>query len=185
MARALFLFVALASSVSAAEPTLYELLDVAQDATTQQIRSAYRKKALELHPDKSAGAQRWADTTEKFIKVSEAYETLRCAVPHGPLPLTQSLDLPASTRGQQQLVHSNRQNPGRGFDVGTIGVATAPLRPLPLILSIPVPRTATSESGENTTPSSKPASGLDSAGALAAVAGRRCRPRRASHSSSR
>ena len=56
--------------------TLYETLGVDPGATPAQIRSAYRKLALALHPDKTRGESGWADSTARFIKVSEAYETL-------------------------------------------------------------------------------------------------------------
>lgn len=55
----------------------YETLGVAQDATPEQIKSAYRKKAMKYHPDnnKDEGA------VEKFREVQEAYETL-CPKPN-------------------------------------------------------------------------------------------------------
>lgn len=49
----------------------YELLGVSRDATTEEIRRAYRKKARELHPD-TAGAA----SEEDFKNVSMAYEVL-------------------------------------------------------------------------------------------------------------
>ena len=60
----------------AEEQTLYEILGVDEKASPAQIRSAYRKLALSLHPDKTGGEAGWSDTTARFIKVSEAYETL-------------------------------------------------------------------------------------------------------------
>ncbi|KAJ2269903.1 hypothetical protein J3F81_004119, partial [Coemansia sp. RSA 371] len=35
-------------------PDLYELLEVARDATDDDLRKAYRKRALRTHPDKWA-----------------------------------------------------------------------------------------------------------------------------------
>ena len=52
--------------------SLYDVLGVTQTATPSEIRSAYRKLALKLHPDK----EQTADSTERFIKVSEAYAIL-------------------------------------------------------------------------------------------------------------
>lgn len=50
----------------------YETLGVSKNATEQEIKSAYRKLALQYHPDrnKTAGA------TEKFKEVTQAYEIL-------------------------------------------------------------------------------------------------------------
>ncbi|AIN96837.1 hypothetical protein LPMP_151150 [Leishmania panamensis] len=55
------------------ETGLYDELGISPDATEQQIRSAYRSKALQYHPDKNNGDLAAA---EKFKKVSEAYEIL-------------------------------------------------------------------------------------------------------------
>uniref|UniRef100_A0A7S0NVU5 J domain-containing protein n=1 Tax=Calcidiscus leptoporus TaxID=127549 RepID=A0A7S0NVU5_9EUKA len=74
LARLIVLF-AVVSGVQA-EDTLYDILQIGHDATTSQIRNAYRKLALKLHPDKTGGAKGWADSTAQFIKVSESYATL-------------------------------------------------------------------------------------------------------------
>lgn len=49
----------------------YEILGVERNASAEEIRRAYRKKAREFHPD-IAGA----DSEEKFKEVSAAYEVL-------------------------------------------------------------------------------------------------------------
>ncbi|KAI9643460.1 hypothetical protein NHQ30_008079 [Ciborinia camelliae] len=52
----------------------YELLGVERQATDDEIKKAYRKKALELHPDRNYGNVETA--TAKFAEVQSAYEVL-------------------------------------------------------------------------------------------------------------
>ena len=52
----------------------YELLGVGRDASPEDIKKAYRKKAVQFHPDKHKGDKAME---EKFKEVSEAYEALK------------------------------------------------------------------------------------------------------------
>lgn len=52
----------------------YELLGIQRQATEEEIKKAYRKKALELHPDRNYGNEEAATTT--FAEVQTAYEIL-------------------------------------------------------------------------------------------------------------
>ena len=51
----------------------YEVLGVGKDASADQIKSAYRKKAVKYHPDKNKGDKAAED---KFKEASEAYHVL-------------------------------------------------------------------------------------------------------------
>lgn len=71
----LLLLVPSFSTATAREETLYDILKLKRGATAKEIRSAYHRLALELHPDKSGGGKD-ASRTERFIRVSEAYSVL-------------------------------------------------------------------------------------------------------------
>lgn len=51
----------------------YEVLGVQRTASAQELKSAFRKVALQYHPDRNPGDK---DAEEKFKEASEAYEVL-------------------------------------------------------------------------------------------------------------
>lgn len=51
----------------------YEVLEVPKTATADEIKKAYRKKAIQYHPDKNPGDK---EAEEKFKEAAEAYQVL-------------------------------------------------------------------------------------------------------------
>ncbi len=51
----------------------YEVLGVSKNATAEEIKKAYRQKAIQFHPDKNPGNK---EAEEKFKEAAEAYEIL-------------------------------------------------------------------------------------------------------------
>jgi molecular chaperone DnaJ len=51
----------------------YDVLGVGRDADVSQVKRAYRKAALQFHPDRNPGD---ADAEERFKEAAEAFEVL-------------------------------------------------------------------------------------------------------------
>lgn len=58
----------------------YKILNLPPGASKENIKKAYRKKALELHPDRNKSS----DAHEKFVELTIAYESLINGVPAKP-----------------------------------------------------------------------------------------------------
>lgn len=77
MCRSLLVFV-MTETVQPMESTadalsLYEVLGCSKQASSSELKTAYRKLALQLHPDKNMGDRKAA---ERFQAVSRAYDVL-------------------------------------------------------------------------------------------------------------
>jgi len=52
----------------------YSLLGIPRDASDDDLKKAYRKLAMQYHPDRNAGSK---DSEERFKEITEAYDVLR------------------------------------------------------------------------------------------------------------
>src|SRR3954462_13276330 len=52
----------------------YAVLEIARDASDDDVKQAYRKLAMRYHPDRNNGS---AEAEEKFKQITEAYDVLR------------------------------------------------------------------------------------------------------------
>ncbi len=59
--------------MTASKRDYYEVLGIAREATTEEIKRAYRRMALKYHPDKNPDDK---DAERKFKECAEAYEVL-------------------------------------------------------------------------------------------------------------
>ena len=59
----------------------HAVLGVANDATPDQIKAAYRKLAMKHHPDRNGGSD---DAAKKFQEIQSAYDMLRSDKPKAP-----------------------------------------------------------------------------------------------------
>lgn len=55
-------------------PSLYKVLGCSKDASSSELKRAYRKLALQLHPDKNPNDQN--EAAARFQEVSRAYDVL-------------------------------------------------------------------------------------------------------------
>jgi molecular chaperone DnaJ len=57
-----------------AKQDYYDLLGVSKNATADELKKAYRKLAMKLHPDKNPGDK---ESEKKFKEINEAYDVLK------------------------------------------------------------------------------------------------------------
>ena len=59
--------------ITMAKRDYYEVLGVSKSASADEIKKAYRKVAMQYHPDRNPGDK---SAEEKFKEAAEAYEVL-------------------------------------------------------------------------------------------------------------
>ena len=52
----------------------YSILNVSDDASQEEVKHAFRKLAMQYHPDRNLGNEKWAE--ERFKEINEAYAVL-------------------------------------------------------------------------------------------------------------
>ena len=82
----------------------YAILGVERDASSSEIRKAYRALALKWHPDKHPPEGR-GEAERRFVQISAAYEVLSDVQQRS-----------AYDRGGSDLVHRSAGHPFNGFD---------------------------------------------------------------------
>ncbi len=89
-----------------AKKDFYELLGVARNASAEDIKKAYRKLAMQYHPDRNPGDK---SAEQTFKAVSEAYEVLKDD---------------QKRAAYDRFGHAAFENGGRGGGPGDFGFAT-------------------------------------------------------------
>lgn len=89
---------------------LYEVLEIGPAATAKEIKKAYRKLAREIHPDHAASPEAKQKSTQKFLRIHNAYVTL--SDPHDRALYDRQLSAPmAGFAGQKWSQAPNGQRP--------------------------------------------------------------------------
>jgi DnaJ family protein C protein 16 len=72
-AKLLLLACLLVSVAASLQNDLYSVLGVSRSSSNSDIKKAYKKLAMQWHPDKTDST----DANERFIKINQAYEVCR------------------------------------------------------------------------------------------------------------
>ena len=75
--------------MASAIETYYDTLGITNEATQDDIKKAYKKKALQWHPDRNKGSE---EAENKFKEVSLAYQILSDPIKRKTYDLTGSLE---------------------------------------------------------------------------------------------
>ena len=98
----------------------YHVLGVNQGASTQEIKRAYRKLAMQYHPDHNQGNTEWAN--RKFKEINEAFKILSDPEKRSQYDVFGSVenigeifDSQAAQATLEDLVKNFGDNPGNDF----------------------------------------------------------------------
>ncbi|KAJ3209156.1 hypothetical protein HDU67_006370 [Dinochytrium kinnereticum] len=90
------------------QKTLYETLEVQQDAKQAEIKSQFYELSKKFHPDKNPGNEA---AHEKFLKISEAYSTLSDATTRRQYDRTLSYSRPTTSGAGSSRPHGTGPRP--------------------------------------------------------------------------
>lgn len=96
----------------------YDRLGVARTADAREIKRAYRRKALEFHPDVNSAPE----AREQFVKINEAYETL------SDPDKRRAYDMPGASAGRRPGAGAGRRPPPRRWSRPGAGAGADPKR---------------------------------------------------------
>jgi DnaJ-class molecular chaperone len=122
----------------------YTILGVAKTASQEEIRRAYRKKSLELHPDKNRGDE---ESTKRFQELSDAYRKLdtpekKSQYDRTPTRLfTEELGIDVETFFKNFMQHANNEMPHTGMPrpgMPQFFFAQSLQRPTPIIKTLEI-----------------------------------------------
>ncbi|KAJ7636087.1 DnaJ domain-containing protein [Mycena polygramma] len=89
-------------------PSLYEILGVDKSASADDIRRAYRAKALETHPDKLDPTAS-PEEKQKFHEVHEAFEVLRDTYKRRAYDIRRGYRPQSTSRSEGELSEEQRR----------------------------------------------------------------------------